>query len=474
MQIIWGNNLLHLISSRSVGNFQHVGLKYSSLVAGCLAYRELGERMISLVSQQRFSAQKANPAKPIRRGNVSFNGYMEAGKPVVEVGINGFGRIAKTMLREWATTRLGVPLAKQNLTTDRFIAREAESIAKIDIKSINVGRKVSPKSLIHNIKYDSEMGNFLGDVSAERNAAGELWLKIGKKGSKDQAEIRVFEQKDAATIPLDKYNVDIAVDATGKYLTAEKLDDHIKAGALRTVCTAPPKDDSVPVFVSGINSHKLTSKDVHSSSASCTTTAAAGPIKLMHEKYGVEDGFVYTTHCVTGTQVTADKIPGETEKDFGKLRSAFNSIVPSTTGAAKTAGKVIEGLDGKLDGLSARVPNSNGSLVTATLNLKQKVTAEEVKDMFRDAYKSKEYKDILAEAEKGTSTADMSGRHESSLVLTDDIKVINGKKVIVTAYYDNEFGFTRSMMDHIKNVGAKLYESNPERFASAKKLNSTV
>lgn len=424
--------------------------------------------MLSLNSQNYFTMPKKT-----RRNDVSFNGYMQDEKPVVEVGLNGFGRITKTILREWAATNLDVPLAKQNLTTDRFLSRISEEPAGIDIKTINIGRKTTEENLISYFKYDNEMGNFLGDVIAERDQNGAMWLKIGKKGSKDLAKIRIFEQRDAKEIPLKDFNVDVVVDATGNFLTKEKLNDHIKAGAARAIVSAPAKDD-MATFVPGINNNKLTGEIVHSSAASCTTTASVGPIKLLNETYGVEDGFLTTTHGVTGTQVTVDKFPAEGSSDLGKTRGAFNSLIPSTTGAAKTAGKIVDGLNGKLDGLSVRVPNSNVSFVTMVLDLKQNVTEAEVKDLFRKAYKSDKYKDILAGVDKGVTTVDMSGRHESSLVLTDDIKVINGKKVVITAFYDNEWGFTRSLMDHIKNVGAKLYETNPERFRQEKKTLDAV
>ena len=258
-------------------------------------------------------------------------------------------------------------------------------------------------------------------------------------------------------VDFSKYNAEILLDATGARTSRAAMKE-LKDGtstAKFALLSAPykEKDKSVEpmtMVVAHVNDGKIQEigkTDGIASAASCTTTCIAPLIKLLHEKFGIDCGNIETTHAVTATQFTADKTNKEADS---KKRGVEDAMIPTTTGAAKAVGKVIEDLNKRLDGAATRVPTANGSMAILSLSMdKLDVTEDEIRAALKEASESEEYKDLIAFAPKGSSSRDVLGRHESALVIPESIKVEYGKHSTMAnlkAYYDNEFGYTRSYL----------------------------
>jgi len=330
---------------------------------------------------------------------------------VVKVGINGFGRIG------------------------RIVFRNAIQHPDIEIVAVN-DPFIDPKYAVYMLKYDSTHGRFDGDVSA--TDSGDLVVN-GKT-------IKMFQERDPAQIPWGQTGAYYVVESTGVFTTTEKASAHLKGGAKKVVISAPSAD--APMFVCGVNLETY-SKDINIlSNASCTTNCLAPLAKVINDKFGVVEGLMTTIHSYTATQKTVD---GPSAKDWRGGRTAAANIIPSSTGAAKAVGKVIPALNGKLTGMSMRVPTQNVSVVDLTVRLEKGASYEEIKKVVKDAAEG-EYKGILDYTEDDVVSTDMNGNNASSIFDAKAGISLNNNFVKLVAWYDNEWGYSRRVLDLISYI----------------------
>jgi len=333
---------------------------------------------------------------------------------VVRVGINGFGRIGRLVLR-----------ASLTHTEARVVAIN-EPFMDVDY-------------MVYLFQYDSTHGRFKGHVEAK---AGKLVV--------DGHEIVVHAEKDPATIPWGKDNVEVVVESTGVFLTKEKAGAHLKGGAKKVVISAPSPD--APMFVMGVNEETYTNDVDILSNASCTTNCLAPLAKIIHEKYGIIEGLMTTVHSITATQKTVD---GPSVKDWRAGRSGMNNIIPASTGAAKAVGQVIKDLNGKLTGMSIRVSTVDVSVVDITVRLEKPASYEDIKHTMKEASLSDKYKRFVAYTEDEVVSSDFIGDPHS---LTFDAKAgisLNPHFVKLIAWYDNEMGYSHRVVDLIEYIAKK-------------------
>jgi glyceraldehyde 3-phosphate dehydrogenase len=326
----------------------------------------------------------------------------------IKVGINGFGRIGRNLLR----ASLGHP--------------EIEYLAVNDI--------TDAKTLAHLLKYDSVLGGFKGDVTATEDAI----VVNGKK-------IKVLAEKDIAKLPWKELGVDIVVESTGKYTKRPELILHIEKGGAKKVVVSAPASDPDVMLVLGVNEHVYDGAKHHIiSNASCTTNCLAPVVKVLHDGFGVEKGFMTTIHAYTNDQ----KILDQPHKDLRRARAAAISQIPTTTGAAKAVGLVIPELKGKIDGISIRVPTPDVSLVDLVAVMKKDVTEKDVNDAFKKAAAGR-LKGILEYTEEPLVSVDFLSNPHSAIVDGLSTKVIDKTLLKVLAWYDNEWGYSCRLRDLI-------------------------
>ncbi|HHS9478129.1 TPA: type I glyceraldehyde-3-phosphate dehydrogenase [Raoultella ornithinolytica] len=326
---------------------------------------------------------------------------------MVKVGINGFGRIGRNVLR----AALGNP----------------------DIQIVAINDLTDSKTLAHLLKYDSLLGTLPVAVEA---ADGEL--------SVDGQPVIVYSERDPARIPWRDAGVDIVIEATGFFTEREKAAVHIHSGgAKRVIISAPGKNDDLTI-VMGVN-HALYDPQHHSvvSNGSCTTNGLAPAAQVLHQHFGIKHGLMNTTHAYTNSQALHD----QPEKDLRGSRAAALSIVPYSSGAAKALGKVIPALDGRLTGYSLRVPVPVVSIVDLTVTLERDVTAEEVNEAFRQAAAAGPLQGILGYSDEPLVSSDYQGDPRSSIIDGLSTLVIGGNMVKILAWYDNEWGFSNRLVD---------------------------
>lgn len=326
---------------------------------------------------------------------------------MVKVGINGFGRIGRNVLR----AALGNP----------------------DIQIVAINDLTDSKTLAHLLKYDSLLGTLPVAVEA---ADGEL--------SVDGQPVIVYSERDPARIPWRDAGVDIVIEATGFFTEREKAAVHIHSGgAKRVIISAPGKNDDLTI-VMGVN-HALYDPQHHSvvSNGSCTTNGLAPAAQVLHQHFGIKHGLMNTTHAYTNSQALHD----QPEKDLRGARAAALSIVPYSSGAAKALGKVIPALDGRLTGYSLRVPVPVVSIVDLTVTLERDVTAEEVNEAFRQAAAAGPLQGILGYSDEPLVSSDYQGDPRSSVIDGLSTLVIGGNMVKILAWYDNEWGFSNRLVD---------------------------
>lgn len=326
---------------------------------------------------------------------------------MVKVGINGFGRIGRNVLRA-ALGRQGFQVVAINDLTDS-------------------------RTLAHLLKYDSLLGTL-----SSRVEAGEGELRV------DGRPIRVFSERDPGAIPWKSLGVDIVIEATGFFTDRAKAELHItRGGARRVIISAPGKNDDL-TLVMGVNQeHYDPARHQVVSNGSCTTNALAPAAQVLHQSFGIEYGLMNTTHAYTNSQALHD----QPEKDLRGARAAALSIVPYSSGAAKAIGKVIPELDGRLTGYSLRVPVPVVSIVDLSVTLKRDVTVDEVNAAFRRAAESGPLKDILGYSDAPLVSSDYQGDPRSSIIDGLSTLVIGGRLVKVLAWYDNEWGFSNRLVD---------------------------
>lgn len=330
---------------------------------------------------------------------------------MANIGINGFGRIGRIVLR--AALEKGVKVVAIN---DPFIPLDY---------------------MVYMFKYDSTHGRFKGDV---HHKDGFLYV--------NGQQIHVYTEKDPTQIPWGKVGAEYVVEATGVFTTIDKCQLHIQGGAKKVIITAPSAD--APMFVCGVNEKSYNPSINILSNASCTTNCLAPLAKVINEKFGIVEGLMTTVHSYTATQKTVD---GPSNKDWRGGRTAATNIIPSSTGAAKAVGKVIPELNGKLTGMAFRVPTADVSVVDLTVRLAKPAKYDEIKAAVRAASEG-ELKGILAYTEDEVVSTDFVGDHHSSIFDAKAGISLNDNFVKLVAWYDNEFGYSCRVVDLIKHVHA--------------------
>lgn len=325
---------------------------------------------------------------------------------MVKLGINGFGRIGRMVFRA----------AVENFSND--------------IEVVGINDLLDPEYLAYMLKYDSVHGAFKGDVKVED---GHLVVN-GKK-------IRVTAEMDPANLKWNEVEADVVVESTGFLLTDETARKHIQAGAKKVIMSAPSKD-STPMFVYGVNHKTYAGQDIISN-ASCTTNCLAPITKVLNDKFGVKRGLMTTVHAATATQKTVD---GPSKKDWRGGRGILENIIPSSTGAAKAVGKVLPELNGKLTGMSLRVPTSDVSFVDLTCELNTPATYDEICAAMKEASEG-ELKGVLGYTDEPLVSTDFRNDSRTSIF---DVKAgiqLDPTFVKVCAWYDNEWGYSNKVLE---------------------------
>ena len=333
---------------------------------------------------------------------------------MVKVAINGFGRIGRLALRK---------LMEQ---TDKF-----EVVAINDL--------TDAKTLAHLFKYDSAQGRFNGEIEVKEGA----FVVNGK-------EIKVTAERNPENLPWAELGVDIVLECTGFFTSQEKAEAHIKAGAKKVVISAPATGD-LKTVVFNVNHDVLDGSETVISGASCTTNCLAPMAKALNDKFGIEKGLMTTIHAYTNDQQLLDK----THKDLRRARAAAESMIPTTTGAAKAVAKVLPQLEGKLNGFSVRVPTPTVSLVDLVCTLKKGATIEEVNSALKEASEG-ELKGILGYCDLPLVSIDFRGDSRSSIIDALSTMAIGDKMFKVVSWYDNEWGYSTRTVDLVKYVAERL------------------
>lgn len=334
----------------------------------------------------------------------------------VKAAINGFGRIG------------------------RMVFRKAMFDDQIQIVAVNASYPA--ETLAHLIKYDTNHGRYECDVTAEDDAL----IVNGKR-------VLLLNNRDPKQLPWGELGIDIVIEATGKFNSKDQAMGHIDAGAKKVVLTAPGKNEDVTI-VMGVNEDDLDpEKHVVISNASCTTNCLAPVVKLLDDEFGIDNGLMTTVHAYTNDQKNIDN----PHKDLRRARACAQSIIPTTTGAAKALSLVLPHMKGKLHGLALRVPVSNVSMVDLVVDLKKDVTAEEVNAAFATASKTS-LAGILDYTDEPLVSTDFNTNPYSAVVDGLTTMVMEGRKVKVLAWYDNEWGYSCRVVDLVKFVGSQMKE----------------
>lgn len=333
----------------------------------------------------------------------------------IRVGINGFGRIGRNVLR--AARTMGSPL---------------EIVAVNDL--------TDSRTLAHLLKYDSVHGKFSGSVTAKEGA-----IEV------EETTIKVLSERDPAKLPWKDLEVDVVLESTGRFTDRDSAEKHLEAGARKVVISAPGKNEDITI-VMGVNHDKYDpAKHDIISNASCTTNCLVPVVKVILDSFGFVSGFMTTVHSYTNDQSILD-LP---HKDLRRARAAAISIIPTSTGAARATGLVLPEVKGKIDGVSLRVPTPDVSIVDLTCVVKKATKTDEVNDAFREAA-SGALKGVLAVSDEPLVSCDYIGNLMSSTVDSLSTNVIDGTLVHVSSWYDNEMGFSARCVDLLKFIGNTL------------------
>ena len=330
----------------------------------------------------------------------------------IKVGINGFGRIGRMVLRA----------AVQNF--------------KDDIEVVAINDLLEPEYLAYMLKYDSVHGRFKGEIAVD----GSTLIVNGKK-------IRLTAEKDPAALKWGAVGADVVVESTGLFLTLESCQKHLDAGAKKVVQSAPSKDDT-PMFVYGVNHAKYAGEKIISA-ASCTTNCLAPVAKVLHDSFGIKRGLMTTVHAATATQKTVD---GPSNKDWRGGRGILENIIPSSTGAAKAVGKVIPELNKKLTGMAFRVPTSDVSVVDLTVELVKEASYDVICKAMKAASEGP-MKGVLAYTEDKVVATDFRGEPCTSVFDADAGIMLDSTFVKVVAWYDNEWGYSNKLLELVRVLG---------------------
>ena len=330
----------------------------------------------------------------------------------IKIGINGFGRIGRMVFRAACTQ------------TDKYEIVGINDLCPVDY-------------LAYMLKYDTMHGQFKGEINYDLEKS-----QLIVNGH----AIRVTAEKDPANLKWNEVGAEYVVESTGLFLTEEKAQAHIAAGAKYVVMSAPSKD-ATPMFVCGVNTDTYAGQKIVSN-ASCTTNCLAPIAKVLNDKFGITDGLMTTVHSTTATQKTVD---GPSMKDWRGGRAASGNIIPSSTGAAKAVGKVIPSLNGKLTGMSMRVPTLDVSVVDLTVNLKKPATKEAICAAMKEASEG-ELKGILGYTEDAVVSSDFLGCKLTSIFDANAGVYLTDNFVKVVSWYDNEIGYSNKLVDLIEHM----------------------
>ncbi len=325
---------------------------------------------------------------------------------MIKLGINGFGRIGRMVFRA----------AVENFPND--------------IEVVGINDLLDPEYLAYMLKYDSVHGRFNHEIAVD----GTNLVVDGKK-------IRLTAEMDPANLKWNEVKADVVVESTGLFLTDEKARKHIEAGAKKVIMSAPSKDDT-PMFVYGVNHKTYKGQDIISN-ASCTTNCLAPISKVLNDKFGIKRGLMTTVHAATATQKTVD---GPSKKDWRGGRGILENIIPSSTGAAKAVGKVLPELNGKLTGMSMRVPCSDVSVVDLTVELNKEATYEEICNAMKEAAQG-ELKGILGYTDECVVSTDFRGCPLTSIFDAKAGIQLDPTFVKVVSWYDNEWGYSNKVCE---------------------------
>ena len=336
----------------------------------------------------------------------------------IKIGINGFGRIGRTVMR--------------------ILAQRADEFEVVAINDL-----ASPESNAHLFKYDTVMGNFPGKIEVK----GDTIVIDGRA-------VEILSERDPKALPWGARGVDVVLESTGVFRERESKEggygDHLAAGAKKVILSVPAKDTIDATVVLGVNDDIIKPGDKCISNASCTTNCLAPMAKVIHESFGIERGMMTTIHAYTNDQNIADMI----HSDLRRARAGAANIIPTTTGAAKAVGKVIPELNGKLDGFAMRVPVITGSVVDLVAELKKSVTAEQINDAIKAAAQGA-LKGILAYCDEPIVSSDIIGNSNSSIfdaLSTMTLPKEGSNMVKVVSWYDNEWGYSSRTVDLMKMI----------------------
>lgn len=333
----------------------------------------------------------------------------------VKIAINGFGRIGRSFFRE----SFGMP--------------------EFDIVAVN--DLADTKTLAYLLKYDSVYGRYKKNVEAD----GEYLIVEGKK-------VKALAEKDPAKLPWKELGVEIVIEATGLFTSAEKSQAHLDAGAKRVVITAPAKGDVTTALI-GVNDDRFAKAGPITCNASCTTNSVAPVMAILLENFGVKKAQMVTVHGYTATQKLVD---GPDAKDPRRGRAAAVNIVPSTTGAAEAVIQSIPELKGIFDAVSVRVPTISGSLSINTVLMEKKASPEAVNDVFKKASQMPRWSKILKVTEDPIVSADILGEPYGAIIDLSITKVVDGDLVTIYSWYDNEAGYTATLVEHVRRIAKNL------------------
>ena len=328
----------------------------------------------------------------------------------IKVGINGFGRIGRMVFRA--------------------------SLNHPEIEIVGINDLCPAEYLAYMLKYDTMHGTCQAEIGHTENA-----IVVNGK------EIPVSAERNPADLPWAKLGAEYVVESTGLFLTKEKAQGHLDAGAKKVIMSAPSKDDT-PMFVCGVNLDKYTTDMNFVSNASCTTNCLAPIAKVLNDNWGITEGLMTTVHSVTATQKTVD---GPSLKDWRGGRAATGNIIPSSTGAAKAVGKVIPALNGKLTGMSMRVPTLDVSVVDLTVNLAKPAKYEEICAAMKDASEG-ELKGILGYTDEAVVSSDFLGDTRTSIFDAEAGIALTDTFVKVVSWYDNEIGYSNKVLELIEHM----------------------
>ena len=330
----------------------------------------------------------------------------------VKIGINGFGRIGRLVLRA--------------------------AVKRNDIEVVGVNDLLDVNHLAYLLEYDSVHGKFDGKVEVKD---GNLVVE-GKS-------IRVSAERDPRNLKWDEIGAEIVAECTGIFTTQESANYHIEAGAKKVVISAPSKD--APMYVYGVNHKEIKASETIVSNASCTTNCLAPIAKVLNDEFGIAEGLMTTVHATTATQLTVD---GPSRKDFRGGRSAMINIIPASTGAAKAVTKVIPALEGKLTGMAFRVPTADVSVVDLTVRLEKKTSYEEIKKVMKSASETGDLKGVLGYTEAPVVSQDFVGETRTSVFDAEAGMELNPNFFKIVSWYDNEAGFSNKLLDLVAHTAS--------------------